>query len=113
MNKDGFALIDEADMSGDISSTEVEVAEADYGSVHLEWNGSSPDGTITVQAKSGDNDEWYVVDMGVPITIVGNSGEHQLIFTYLPFTMLRIVYTRTSGTGILMGSIVTKKEGIR
>ena len=111
MNKSGFKLIDNSSLSSNFEGNEIDVSEADYGSIHIEWSGVSPVGEIIVEAKSGEDDTYSQVDMGGPVTITGTSGDHQLIFNSLPFTKLKLRYSRTSGSGNLTAIIVTKRDG--
>ena len=112
----GFAMIESEDLSVNITSEIVSVKNLDNASIIVSWSGTSPVGTLAVQARNNGNGDvnpepWYTLDMGAPITISGNSGTHQLVFNLLPFTDLRLVYTATSGTGTLDAVITSKVSG--
>lgn len=104
-------------LSASFTSNLSSVKNLDYASIHIDWTGTAPVGVITVEARNGDDlnnsarDDWYELDMGAPVTISGSSGDHQLVFVYLPFTDIRLVYTRTSGTGTINAFITSKTEG--
>jgi hypothetical protein len=107
----GFKMIDSGNLSGNIVSSIVSVKNLDKASIHLDWSGSSPVGTITVSARNGETDSWYTLDFGSAISISGNSGDHQIVLNELPFTDIRLDYTATSGTGTLDASITAKVLG--
>ncbi len=105
-------MLDASDISTNSTSAESVVLNQDIASIHVVWTGSSPVGVITVEAKNGDKDSaWRVLDMGATINVSGNSGEHDLTFTELPFHSLRIVYTAGGGTGSLDAVITSKTVG--
>ena len=98
-------------LAGNLTSEIVSVKNLDYASIHVEWSGTSPVGVITVEAKNGDFDDWYTLDMGAPITLSGNSGSHHIIFNLLHFTDIRLQYASTSGTGTIEAVISMKVSG--
>lgn len=104
-------MIDAGSLGSSITSSTVNVINLDKASIHLEWTGSSPVGTITVQARNGEHDAWYALDLGSTISISGASGDHQLVFNELPFTDIRLLYTRTSGSGSLDAVVTMKVVG--
>lgn len=106
-----FKMFDAGDISGSITSSTTNVINQDKASIHLEWTGTSPVGTITVEARNGENDSWYELDFGTTISISGNSGDHQLVFNEMPFTDIRIQYASTSGTGSLDATFTSKTIG--
>jgi len=106
-----YKLIDAGDMSGNVTSSVVNVQNMDIASLHLSWAGTSPVGTVTVQARNGATDSWYDLDFGSAISIASNSGDHQIILQEMPFTDLKVTYTATSGTGTLTGYITAKQIG--
>lgn len=106
-----FKMIDAGDLSGSITSSVVNVINLDKASIHLIWSGSSPVGVITVEARNGELDSWYELDLGSAINISGASGDHQLVFNEIPFTDIRLQYTFTSGTGSIDALISMKTIG--
>jgi hypothetical protein len=106
-----YKMIDAGDLSGNITSSTTNVINLDKASVHLNWSGTSPVGVITVEARNGEGDSWYELDMGSTMNISGNSGNHQLLFLELPVTDIRIVYTFSSGVGTLDATFTSKVVG--
>lgn len=106
-----YNIFDEVSIAATQISASTNVINLDNASVHVKWTGSSPVGVLTVQARNGENDAWYDLDMGGTISISGNSGDHQLVFNSLPFTDLRLIYTRTSGSGNLTAALTMKTVG--
>ena len=107
----GFKAFDATSLASSQTSAELEVGQADYGSIYITWTGTSPIGVITVQAKNGPNGTYRDLDFGSAISISGASGNHDIILNEMPFTHLQLVYTRTSGTGSISASITTKSKG--
>ncbi len=106
-----FHMIDAGDLSGNITSSITNVLNLDKASIHLSWTGSSPVGDMVVEARNGDSESWYELDFGSTISISGNSGDHQIVFNELPFTSIRLSYTRTSGSGSIDAIITLKTIG--
>lgn len=102
----------DGDISASVTSAETSVINLDKASIDVTWTGSAPVGTLTVEATNDEKNEvWRTLDMGGTISISGASGAHELIFNELPFTAIRLVYTRTSGTGTILAKIVAKTVG--
>lgn len=106
-----FKMFDEADISTDQTSTTTNVINLDQASIHLSWTGTSPDGEIFVDVRNGEDDSWYALSFSTQILISGNSGDHQILFTEMPFTDIRLRYVSTSGTGNLTASLTMKTVG--
>ena len=107
----GYNLFNAVNLNASQTSEEVEVSQTDYGSIFLFWTGTSPLGTITVSAKNGGDGTYRNLDFGSAISISGNSGNHEIIFNDLPFTHLKLIYTRTSGTGSSTANLTLKSNG--
>jgi len=105
------------DISGSITSSETNVLNLDTASIHITWSGTSPAGTITVEASNQDPDKssvtqvWHELDLGSAVSVSGNSGEHLIIFNEMPFNTIRLQYARSSGTGSLEATISAKTTG--
>ena len=110
-----YKIMEEADLSGNIESSVTNVINLDSGSIHIIWTGSSPVGTITVEATNDDPEsssaQYRELGLGSAISISGNSGEHDIVFTYLPFRAIRLIYTRSSGTGSISATLSAKTLG--
>lgn len=80
------------------------------------WSGgASLNGTITVevlQEKPVENNPstwiWQTLDLGATVTISGTDGIHNILFTEVPFNLIRLKYTRTAGTCALTATIKGK-----
>lgn len=112
-----FKMFDDGDISGTITSSETNVINLDKASIHITWTGSSPVGVLTIEASNQDPDKnspavvWKELDFGSAIDVTGNSGEHDIIFNELPFNVIRVVYTSTSGTGSINATLTAKTQG--
>lgn len=104
-------MIDSQSMGADVTSSVVNVQNLDQGSIIVEWSGTSPVGEITVEARNGEQSNWYELDFNSTISISGNTGTHQVVFNSMPFTDIRLQYNRTSGTGTLDAVITAKSVG--
>lgn len=108
---ESFNMFKDADISTNATSEVVNTLRQDKASIHISWSGSTAVGTITVEARNGENDSWYEINMGGTISVSGVSGDHQLLFNELPFTDVRLQYTSTSGTGNINAYLTMKVTG--
>lgn len=107
-----YKMFDAVALSASRTSEITNVQNLDKASVLLEWTaGSSPVGVVTVEARQGANGNWTELDMGSAINISGASGNHQLVFNELPFTDIRLQYTRSSGDATLTATFTGKQVG--
>lgn len=106
-----FKMIDAGDLSGNITSEITSVINLDKASIVLAWTGTSPVGTIEVQARNGEDDAWRALEFSSAINISGNSGDHRILLNETPFTDIRVVYNFASGTGTLDAIVTAKQVG--
>lgn len=107
-----YPMFNNTDISINQTSPIVNVINLDKASIHVEWTGTTPIGVMTVEARNGKDDTWYDLDFsGQTIDITGNTGDHQILMTELPFTDIRLQYVVTSGTGSLEARISAKVTG--
>ncbi len=108
-----FKIYDAVVLGSSRTSVAVNVQNLDKASIHLVWSaGSTPVGVFTVEARNGALDDWFTLDMGsTPISLSGNTGSILIRLDEMPFTDIRVVYTRTSGTATLTGRITAKQVG--
>lgn len=112
-----YKMFDAADISANATSAATDVTPVDKASIHVRWTGTSPVGTLVVQYRNNNpdfatpTDPWMNLAFSAAITISGNSGEHQIVFNEMPFTDIRLVYTATSGTGVLTATLSMKSVG--
>lgn len=114
--QESYKMFSGADISVNQTSVDTVIKTQDKAFIIVEWNGTSPVGTLTVQARNfkypvGPDSGWVTLDFGSAISISGNSGNHQLVFNEMPFTDIRLVYAATSGTGTLDAYLSSKTVG--
>lgn len=106
-----YKMFDAVSLASTQTSQPTSVLQQDKATIHLHWTGTSPVGVVSVQARNGAQDSWYDLQFDNSIAISGNTGDHQIIFLEMPFTDIRLVYTRTSGVGALTATITLKQVG--
>lgn len=91
----------------------------------LSWAGSTPVGTIIIQASNDYNQNfdgsvhnagtWTTIPFAnssgtlvTSIAITGNTGQGMINLSGVGFYAIRIVYTNTSGTGIIFATVTGK-----
>lgn len=113
--KNGYKMLDEADLTLTTTSNLTEVSNLDKASIHIVWSGTSPIGTIIVESTndSASNPQavWREVNFGSAIEITGNSGDHDIVFNELPFNAIRIKYVPTSGSGTINAALSASVVG--
>lgn len=107
-------------VSATTNSNSTDTSQMDTASIDLQWSSSTLVATVTVQVANGPANpatntsnppNWRTLDFGTPIMISGASGRHDIIFTEMPFTILRITITPSSGTGTVTAVITQKSSG--
>jgi len=113
--KNGYKMLNEADMSAPTTSNLTEVSNLDKASIHIVWSGTAPIGTLKVESTNDDASNplavWREVLFSTAIEVTGDNGDHDLVFNELPFNAIRLVYTPTSGTGVLNATLSAKVVG--
>lgn len=84
-------------MSGNVSSTIEDISDFSNYSVHCNWTGTSPVGSIDVL---GSNDGINFVSVGT-IPVAGNTGLDLFNVFGAAYKYVQVAYTFTSGTGSL------------
>ncbi len=107
----GFQPFQATSLAANATSPEVNVINLDKASIYVDWAGTSPVGTLAVEAKNREDGDWFALDFGSPISISGNSGNHLIVLNELPFLAIRLVYTAGSGTGTIDAVIAAKTVG--
>lgn len=104
-----YVIEDEA-MDADITSSSKNVNEAVSYAVHAIWSdGSSPVGTLDLQASNDDDDASFTSILSAPYAVSGNSGKLIINVEKHGYGYIRIVYTRTSGDGTLNVKVNAKR----
>lgn len=93
------------------------VENTDNVGIILNWSGTSPVGTLTVDCCNDYDTQaptaahWVSLDFGSAISISGNTGSHLISINQVPYTYMRVVYTKVSGVGTLFANISSKQTG--
>jgi hypothetical protein len=115
--RDGTSGSTSLDMSANITTEPTNVQYSDNVGLFFTWTGSSPIGTVYVDVSndkvSGDNEptNWATLDFGSTVGITGNADTGLININQVPFSWLRVRYTRTSGSGTLTINLTTKQTG--
>lgn len=93
----------------------IEVGELDKASIHAYWV-AGPAGTFEIQArnmndKSDKVDQWYTLDTGTPWAVTAADDSVHLVLNEMPFTEIRLIYTPTSGSGMINAYLTSKTIG--
>lgn len=106
----GYKVIADGDISTNLVSEVTNVTNLDNVGYLVEWSGTSPSGTISVEVQSGPSG-WCPLDFGSPISVSGNSGSIVLNINQIPFENIRVSYAATSGSGLLNVTLSSKVVG--
>jgi hypothetical protein len=111
------AVIDDGDMSGDITSAVSVINQISGVSYAYSWSGTSPVGTITAEVSNdysldaagnvANAGTWNALP-GLSGAVSGNTGVGFFDPIITSAYAIRTVFTRTSGTGTLQATIVAK-----
>ena len=112
-------ILSAGDMSASITSSATNINFLDNASIQLNFTGA-PVGTFAVQGSldysPGINNDplanagnWVDLPLSVTPTASGSPDVILMDLSMLPFPWIRVVYTRTSGTGSLNYYIVAKE----
>jgi len=109
-------LFSAEDISTNQTSDETNILYLDSVSIIVQWSGTAPVGELFVEvANKIENDPlptiWEALDFGVPITVTGASGSHNITVNQQSFSHLRLRYARSSGTGTMNAILVAKQVG--
>lgn len=115
-----FSVITNGDMSSSITSTATDLQSVSKISYQYSWTGTLPVGTIGVQVSNdctvlttggitGGTWTTLILDVnGIPVDAIplsGASGNGFIDLTDTSAFAIRLIYTRTSGTGTLTATI--------
>lgn len=112
----------DADMSGSLLSAPTNVSQIDQAIIFLNWSGGA-EGEFTVEGAQVKSTElradsplpasivWNTLSFGSTVLAEIGNDNHELVFTQLPFTHIRIRYTPSAGTGTLNATISGKSLG--
>lgn len=115
-------MLESGDMSSSLQSESTNVTHLDVATIRLNWTSTDAVGIVKVQAKQANKpnqpetgSDWFDIEglssISIDMTAPSPDSSHQIIFTQLPFTDIRLVYTPTSGTGTMNVKITAKQVG--
>jgi hypothetical protein len=98
-------IVASGDMSGDITSSVVELAAYRNQAIQAVWTGS-PVGNIQMEV-SNDGTNWFV--QGSPVAAGGSAGTAMFTVQFAPWAKSRLFFDFTSGTGVLNAFSIVKE----
>ena len=113
LNPKGFKIFNEVNISTNQTSDIIYVPYLDNIGIVVSWSGTSPVGELKVEVSNQQENPnesmvWSELDFGSSIVISGNTGDHLISITQIPFNAVRLKYVSTSGTGTLTANIEAK-----
>jgi len=104
-----FTLVAAVSMGGDITSTPIDVQNIDNVGLQVAWTSANAVGVISVQGSLDYKPTnpptagtWYDLTFDPALTQpASDNGGYLINLNQVPYTWLRLKYTRTSGTGTL------------
>ena len=113
-----YSVITDADMSANITSQVTIIQKLSMISYSITWLGTAPIGAISVEVSNDYSQNadgsvknagtWNALPLSTTTNVSGNSGNGFIDIDASAGYALRVVYTRTSGVGI-MNCIVSAK----
>lgn len=113
-----FSVITNGDMSGNLISKVTVIDNLSMMSYQINWAGTAPVGVINVQvsndySQNGDGSvrvagNWTNLVLSSTTNVSGATGTGFIDIDALGAYAVRIIYTRTSGTGLMNAFVVAK-----
>lgn len=113
-----FQVITNGSMAGNLTSAVTIVDNLSMIGYDISWTGTSPVGTMSVQisntykqnAQGGvlNAGNWTTISLSSPTAVSGNTGNGFIDIDATGAYAIRLVYTRTSGTGTMNATIAAK-----
>lgn len=101
-------LVDAQSMGSSITSSSLNIQEAISYAVQAVWSaGATPVGTFDLQGSNDDSNFTSLLDS--PAAVSGNTGSIIINVEKHAYGFIRIVYTRTSGSGTLNVKVNAKR----
>lgn len=111
---DAFKLVNAQSLAASFNSNQIEVNRDEIIGVHLIWTGT-PAGTFAIQLSGNPNpsssNDWASYDLDPVPTPAGADGNHFVDIGPTGAAVIRVAYTRTSGTGSLDCWVIRKSAG--
>ena len=92
-------IVDAATMGGNVTSAIAEMDHMGMASIYAAWTGT-PTGTLAVQV-TVNGVEWVAPPTALTASPAGSAGSVVWTMPDLTWKAIRVVYTRSSGTGTL------------
>lgn len=92
-------IIEDGDMSGNITSDSIGMNTVVNYSVQAIWSGTAPVGTLDIQASNDGATFTSILD--TPLAVSGNTGDLLVNVEKHAYSKIQIVYTASSGVGTL------------
>ena len=104
----GKRIIENGDMSGNINSEVIPLDNILHYAIQCNWTGGTADGDIHIEvsAELGAPSNWSRI---ASATVLG-SGTQLWFDRNVPYKWVRIVYERSSGTGVLEVVVILKGD---
>lgn len=113
-----YKVIDDGDISGDVTSSSTNIEFLDSVTYLVQWTGSTPIGVLYVDVRQktggepdGFNTSWITLEFGETISVSGASGGHTISIENKAFTESRLRFVSTSGSGTMQATISGSVEG--
>lgn len=113
-----FSVITNGNMATSLTSTPTITDNLSMISYDVSWAGSSPVGAITVQVSNSysvnadgsvrNTGNWTTLTLSSTTNVSGNTGNGFIDIDATAAYAVRLVYTRTSGTGLLNVKVASK-----
>ena len=113
-----FPVIVDGDMSGNIISAVTIIQKLSMRSYDISWSGTTPVGAMSVQVSNSYSQNadgsvrnagnWTTLTLSSPPTVSGNTGNGFIDVDATGAFAMRLVFTRTSGTGTMQATISAK-----
>ena len=112
-----YPVITAGDMGGSLTSAVTAVSYTDNVGYNVIWTGT-PTGSITVEATialdadvTNGTATWNSLTLSPTVSTGGAAGSTLISLNQLPYSHVRLKYTRSSGTGTLNVTVMTKNIG--
>lgn len=103
--------ITDGDISADLAGDWLDMSNLTKCSFGFTWSGTSPSGTLTVQAANDPNySDATNVSLSATLTVSGNTGSHLADLTEWSARYIRLYYSSASGTGTAQAWVMAKGD---
>lgn len=100
-------IFDDQSMGATVNSSEVDVSQFVGFSIQCVYTGS-PNGALKIQVSNDDEDPTNWDDLANSTVTITTSGSETYIVADVFYNFIRLVYTYSSGSGVLNAKLVAK-----